>query len=122
LHYKKNIFAIVTEQNEVQNKMKKTLIIAVISLAVIFISFNVAMAKGGNAPLAHSGDVISNCPGLDSQLLTGDYDEQARGPAPHSGDGTPDGPGWDTDWPNTEKPGTGPAPNSGDGISDGSGW
>ena len=43
-----------------------------------------------------------------------------EGPAPHSGDGVSDGPGWDdTHWPDD---GNGPAPNSGDGIPDGPGW
>ena len=42
------------------------------------------------------------------------------GPAPNSGDGDPDGSGWDmSDWPNE---GPGPAPNSGDGDPDGSGF
>ncbi|MCW4025457.1 MAG: hypothetical protein NWF01_10560 [Candidatus Bathyarchaeota archaeon] len=40
------------------------------------------------------------------------------GPAPNSGDGTPDGSGITK--PNT--PGMGPAPNSGDGNPDGSGF
>ena len=46
------------------------------------------------------------------------------GPAPNSGDGNPDGSGFDrTDWPpNEDSPGMGPAPNSGDGIPDGSGF
>jgi len=54
----------------------------------------------------------------------------APGPAPNSGDGVPDGPGWDDvvdDLSLQEimtgapfKPG--PAPNSGDGIPDGSGF
>ena len=43
-----------------------------------------------------------------------------EGPAPNSGDGIPDGPGWDeTHW---QDEGKGPAPNSGDGIPDGPGW
>lgn len=42
------------------------------------------------------------------------------GPAPNSGDGIPDGSGFDrTDLPTK---GIGPAPNSGDGIPDGSGF
>lgn len=46
------------------------------------------------------------------------------GPAPNSGDGIPDGSGFDRDddWPNEESPSKGPAPNSGDGIPDGSGF
>lgn len=102
--------------------MKKTVIIAVISLAVIFISFNEVLARGRSAPLTHPGDVISSCPGLDNQWLNGDYDEQTRGPAPGSGDGISDGPEWENDWPNSEKPGMGPAPGSGDGTPDGPGW
>ncbi|MFA5364776.1 MAG: hypothetical protein WC325_06290 [Candidatus Bathyarchaeia archaeon] len=45
------------------------------------------------------------------------------GPAPNSGDGTPDGSGFEE--PNgqyEQSPGTGPAPNSGDCIPDGSGF
>jgi hypothetical protein len=45
-------------------------------------------------------------------------DPVSPGPAPNSGDGTPDGPG--DGFP--EVPGLGGAPNSGDGISDGSGF
>jgi hypothetical protein len=45
---------------------------------------------------------------------------QQDGPAPNSGDGIPDGSGWDeTHWP---EQGKGPAPNSGNGIPDGPGW
>ena len=43
------------------------------------------------------------------------------GPAPNSGDGIPDGPGWDIH-PSKDNSGKGPAPNSGDGIPDGSGF
>ncbi|XHH07800.1 MAG: hypothetical protein ACFCUE_09495 [Candidatus Bathyarchaeia archaeon] len=47
----------------------------------------------------------------------------AVGPAPNSGDGVPDGSGFDQ--PNHQNPdniGMGPAPNSGDGVPDGSGF
>ena len=56
-----------------------------------------------------------------------------QGPAPNSGDGIPDGPGWDfishdssmiiaaADGPKSGHD-RGPAPNSGDGIPDGPGW
>jgi len=43
------------------------------------------------------------------------------GPAPNSGDGIPDGSGFDQPNRINEK-GFGPAPNSGDGIPDGSGF
>jgi hypothetical protein len=49
-------------------------------------------------------------------------------PAPNSGDGIPDGSGFDTpNGPNNSDSGSGqghrrPAPNSGDGIPDGPGW
>ena len=44
----------------------------------------------------------------------------SHGPAPNSGDGVPDGSGYEgDDWPNNGK---GPAPNSGDGVPDGSGF
>ena len=43
------------------------------------------------------------------------------GPAPNSGDGIPEGSGFESDhWQNEDSPG--PAPNSGDGIPDGSGF
>ncbi len=45
------------------------------------------------------------------------------GPAPNSGDGIPDGSGFDQpNWQNEDNPGVGPAPNAGDGIPDGSGF
>ena len=44
------------------------------------------------------------------------------GPAPNSGDGTPDGSGLPQICPNEDSPGDGPAPNSGDGTPDGSGF
>lgn len=59
------------------------------------------MFMGGNAGIAIGGDY-----GLD-------------GPAPNSGDGVPDGSGFDSD---PASPGDGPAPNSGDGVPDGSGF
>ena len=31
-------------------------------------------------------------------------------------------PDFDDEWPNAASPGIGPAPNSGDGVSDGPGW
>lgn len=47
----------------------------------------------------------------------------SQGPAPNSGDGIPDGSGYDrAEWPNQDSPARGPAPNSGDGIPDGSGF
>jgi len=49
--------------------------------------------------------------------------ENSVGPAPNSGDGIPDGSGFDQpNWQNEDSPGMGPAPNSGDGIPDGSGF
>ena len=45
------------------------------------------------------------------------------GPAPDSGNGIPDGSGFEVGEPQSENTsGTGPAPNSGDGISDSSGF
>ena len=50
-------------------------------------------------------------------------DNNSVGPAPNSGDGIPDGSGFDrSDWPNEDSPTKEPAPNSGDGIPDGSGF
>ena len=43
-------------------------------------------------------------------------------PAPNSGDGDPDGSGYDHDDPIGPDEGPGPAPNSGDGDPDGSGF
>ena len=55
--------------------------------------------------------------------VTAVADNNGVGPAPNSGDGIPDGSGYDrNDWPNEENPAKGPAPNSGDGIPDGSGF
>lgn len=45
----------------------------------------------------------------------------ATGPAPNSGDGTPDGSGMSVA-PHGTGVTPGPAPNSGDGVSDGSGF
>ena len=53
-------------------------------------------------------------------VLAGQSDEA---PAPNSGDGMPDGSGFDEPPPyQDDAPGSGPAPNSGDGIPDGSGF
>jgi hypothetical protein len=52
--------------------------------------------------------------------ITGNVVAEGMGPAPNSGDGIPDGSGFDS--PNGEQNGPGPAPNSGDGIPDGPGW
>ena len=47
----------------------------------------------------------------------------SAGPAPNSGDGDPDGSGFDEpNWQNDDRSGIGPAPNSGDGDPDGSGF
>ena len=51
-----------------------------------------------------------------NSLADGNYGE----PAPNSGDGIPDGSGFEE--PNGPNNGPGPAPNSGDGIPDGPGW
>jgi hypothetical protein len=52
-----------------------------------------------------------------------DTADDAHGPAPNSGDGYPDGSGFNRDsWPNEDSTGIGPAPNSGDGVPDGSGF
>ena len=49
--------------------------------------------------------------------------ENSVGPAPNSGDGVPDGSGFDQpNWQNKDTSGMGPAPNSGDGVPDGSGF
>ncbi len=47
---------------------------------------------------------------------------KSPGPAPNSGDGIPDGSGFDSFSGKGPGNGPGPAPNSGDGIPDGPGW
>jgi hypothetical protein len=59
------------------------------------------------APLAYAGSNLGP--------------NNSRGSAPNSGDGIPDGSGFDEDMPIFGL-GIGPAPNSGDGIPDGSGF
>jgi len=58
--------------------------------------------------------------------IAGNAMADGMGPAPNSGDGIPDGSGFDSpNGPNGEgvsAGGMGPAPNSGDGIPDGPGW
>ena len=57
------------------------------------------------------------------QVISINAKTDSHGPAPNSGDGVPDGSGYDrTDWPNEETPAKGPAPSSGDSIPDGSGF
>jgi hypothetical protein len=49
--------------------------------------------------------------------------KEEHGPAPNSGDGIPDGSGYDrSNWQNDHSSGMGPAPNSCDGVPDGSGF
>jgi hypothetical protein len=49
-------------------------------------------------------------------------DAVSPGLAPNSGDGEPDGPGFESEPPFGSANGSGPAPNPGDGIPDGSGF
>ena len=60
---------------------------------------------------------------LSSGVIACEEPEQ-RGPAPGSNDSSPDGPCWEGDWVNEDKPGDnrGPAPNAGSGDHDGPGW
>jgi hypothetical protein len=54
--------------------------------------------------------------------LGGDPESVSYGPASNSGDGIPDGSGFEhEEWPNNDNA-KGPAPNSGDGVPDGSGF
>ena len=81
--------------------MKKTTLVILLS-TIILLSFTVSMV------LSVSGNATDN---------------KGVGPAPNSGDGIPDGSGFDQ--PNRHNEGSagkGPAPNSGDGIPDGSGF
>jgi hypothetical protein len=55
-------------------------------------------------------------------IVAADEEPLSPGPAPNSGDGIPDGSGFDELRQNEDSPGIGPAPNAGDGISDGSGF
>jgi hypothetical protein len=57
-----------------------------------------------------------------ASLICGVASATASGPAPNSGDGMPDGSGFDQPSHNSDGKGMGPAPNSGDGVSDGSGF
>ena len=58
-----------------------------------------------------------------ASILCGIIAANSFGPAPNSGDGIPDGSGFDQpNWQNDDSSGIGPAPNSGDGIPDGSGF
>ncbi|PVX26269.1 MAG: hypothetical protein CW691_01975 [Candidatus Bathyarchaeum sp.] len=58
------------------------------------------------------------CASMFCGIVTAD---NSAGPAPNSGDGNPDGSGFESDhWQNEDSPG--PAPNSGDGEPDGSGF
>ena len=81
--------------------MKKTTLVILLS-AILLLSFTASMV------LSVRGNATAN---------------KGVGPAPNSGDGIPDGSGFDrSDWPNEDSPAKEPAPNSGDGIPDGSGF
>lgn len=97
-------------------------------MAVMFVFMPLAYA-GSNSGSNYSADCIPDGSGLclddpSLQILgipsvaSGD----SRGPAPNSGDGVPDGSGFEN--PPSSGSGTspGPAPNSGNGIPDGSGF
>lgn len=64
--------------------------------------------------------VIVACVVIGLVGITGSAMAAGIGPAPNSGDGIPDGSGFET--PNGQGNGPGPAPNSGDGVPDGPGW
>ena len=71
--------------------------------------------------------VIVACLAIGIIAIAGNTIADGMGPAPNSGDGVPDGSGFDApNGPNGEEcngDGHGePAPNSGDGIPDGPGW
>ena len=55
-------------------------------------------------------------------IFSGSVMADGMGPAPNSGDGNPDGSGFDPPIGEPLGTGPGPAPNSGDGIPDGPGW
>jgi hypothetical protein len=81
--------------------MKKTTLVILLS-TILLLSFTASMV------LSVRGNVTA---------------DKGVGPAPNSGDGIPDGSGFDQ--PNRQNEGStgkGPAPNSGDGIPDGSGF
>lgn len=71
-----------------------------------------ADSDGYMEPAPNSGDGNPDGSGFDGDVGSG------PGPAPNSGDGNPDGSGFEDDM----GPRPGPAPNSGDGIPDGSGF
>ena len=66
--------------------------------------------------------VITVCLVIGIVVIAGNAMADGMGPAPNSGDGIPDGSGFES--PNSEGLGNGPgpAPNSGNGIPDGPGW
>ena len=79
---------------------KITILVSFLVLAVILTGISIA-DENDEIPGAYYGD---------------------DGPAPNSGDGDPDGSGYDHLDPIGPADGMGPAPNSGDGVPDGSGF
>lgn len=85
-------------------------------------STGVLAGQSDEAPAPNSGDGVPDGSGFEDPPP---YQEDApgSGPAPNSGDGIPDGSGFEDQTQDQEDaPGSGPAPNSGDGIPDGSGF
>jgi hypothetical protein len=91
--------------------MKK---LTAVLIAVMFVFTPLAYAGSGSGSV-YSGDCVPDATGF----CADDFDSTVQGPAPNSGDGVPDGSGFD---PRPSGSGMGPAPNSGDGIPDGSGF
>ena len=102
--------------------MKKVVVLLTV---VMFLFSSLAYARGGRG----SGGNIKSHAGLMSAASSSRGAFGSMGPAPNSGDGIPDGSGFDRpNGPNgTQRPGSGngpmgPAPNSGDCIPNGSGF
>lgn len=74
--------------------MEKILVTGLIVMVMAVALVGSAMA--GEGPLEGAGDGIPNEQGLEdpSHFMNGETGGTCPGPAPNSGDGFPDGPGW----------------------------
>ena len=105
-----------------ETKLKKILGFAIV-LLFLFGTFCITFAADDiNGSAPNSGDGIPDGSGFEDVVAVADEDS-GNGPAPYAGDCVPDGSGFEQPRRiNDEVPGKGPAPNSGDGIPDGSGF
>jgi len=71
---------------------RKTIVLACLIVGIVGIIGTTIAASTG--PASDAGDCVSECSG--SQTSNGPNGEgYGPGPAPNSGDGNPDGPGWE---------------------------